>query len=78
MAWHKKNGAICFRTAGSHGSCDVVACYPDRVIFIQAKKGSKPRKEDWNKLDKFRKFISNYVNLIIHMVHVPKGKSYTG
>lgn len=42
MRWLEKQGYTCFRTAGSHGECDVIALSPQIIQLVQVKFNCAP------------------------------------
>ncbi|MEM2597721.1 MAG: hypothetical protein QXT50_03535 [Thermofilum sp.] len=49
----KKYGAVCVRSAGSHGPCDLLCGNGEQVFAVQVKGGGKKPKISWKNLRDF-------------------------
>jgi len=53
----RKYGAVCVRSAGSHGACDLLCGNGREVYVVQVKAGRKKPSVSWEELESFaRKF----------------------
>jgi len=53
----RKYGAVCVRSAGSHGACDLLCGNGREVYAVQVKAGKKKPSVSWEELESFaRKF----------------------
>jgi Holliday junction resolvase len=49
----KKYGAVCVRSAGSHGACDLLCGNGSQLYAVQVKSGRRLSKVSWKELEDF-------------------------
>ena len=54
----RKYGAVCVRSAGSHGACDLLCGNGREVYAVQVKAGRKKPRVSWDELESFARMFN--------------------
>lgn len=54
----RKYGAVCVRSAGSHGTCDLLCGNGREVYAVQVKAGRKKPRVSWGELESFARMFN--------------------